>query len=176
MWSLTSPRADRISGPEKFCSPARKDFFNSIGTFETCPPILRMSVHRRRPEVAVIRSNRRERFSRAMRLSPLDPVIAYGQLGTAHAHFFAERYEEASSWARLALWGMPDGPPELRITAASDVMAGRLDQAQRTMARMRQIDPGRSISNLADVLGPYRPEDLASTHFSWIVSRDSRYG
>jgi hypothetical protein len=30
MWSLTSPRADRISGPEKFCSSARKDFFNSI--------------------------------------------------------------------------------------------------------------------------------------------------
>jgi len=31
-----------------------------VGTFETCPPILRMSVHRRRPEVAVVRSNRRE--------------------------------------------------------------------------------------------------------------------
>ena len=31
-----------------------------VGTFETCPPILRMSVHRDRPEVAVIRSNRRE--------------------------------------------------------------------------------------------------------------------
>jgi hypothetical protein len=30
------------------------------GTFETCQPILRMSVHRGRPEVAVIRSNRRE--------------------------------------------------------------------------------------------------------------------
>jgi TolB-like protein len=108
-----------------------------------------------KPNVAI------ERFSGAMRLSPLDPVIAYGQLGIAHAHFFAGHYEEASSWARLALRGMPDGPPELRITAASDVMAGQLDQAQRTMARMRQIDPGRSISNLADVLGPYRPEDLA---------------
>ena len=30
MWSLTSPRAGRISGPKKFCSSARKDFFNSI--------------------------------------------------------------------------------------------------------------------------------------------------
>jgi hypothetical protein len=35
MWSLTSPRADRISGPEKFHSSAREDFFNSIGTFRT---------------------------------------------------------------------------------------------------------------------------------------------
>ena len=31
------------------------------GTFETCPPILRMYVHRGRPEVAVVRPNRRER-------------------------------------------------------------------------------------------------------------------
>jgi TolB-like protein len=108
-----------------------------------------------KPDVAI------EHFSRAMRLSPLDPVIAYGQLGTAHAHFFAGRYEEASAWARLALRGMPDGPPELRISAASDALAGRLDHAEGTMARMRQIDPTRSISNLADVLGPYRPEDLA---------------
>jgi hypothetical protein len=30
MWSLTSPLAERISGPEKFRSSARKDFFNSI--------------------------------------------------------------------------------------------------------------------------------------------------
>jgi hypothetical protein len=30
------------------------------GTFETCPPILRMSVHRGTPEVAVVRPNRRE--------------------------------------------------------------------------------------------------------------------
>jgi hypothetical protein len=31
-----------------------------VGTFETCPPILRMSVHRGRPEVAVVRPNRRD--------------------------------------------------------------------------------------------------------------------
>ena len=29
-------------------------FFVCFGTFETCPPILRMSVHRGRPEVAVV--------------------------------------------------------------------------------------------------------------------------
>jgi hypothetical protein len=33
---------------------------SGIGTFETCPPILSMSVHRGRPEVAVVRPNRRE--------------------------------------------------------------------------------------------------------------------
>ena len=30
MWSLTSPRAIRISGPKKFRSPPKKDFFNKI--------------------------------------------------------------------------------------------------------------------------------------------------
>jgi hypothetical protein len=31
MWSLTSPRAKRISGPKKFRSSPKKDFFNTIG-------------------------------------------------------------------------------------------------------------------------------------------------
>jgi hypothetical protein len=30
MWSLTSPRAERISGPEKSRSSVKKDFFNTI--------------------------------------------------------------------------------------------------------------------------------------------------
>src|SRR5262249_37325936 len=44
-----------------------------------------------------------EHFAHAMRQSPLDPFIAsYAQVGTAHAHFFAGRFDEASSWARMA--------------------------------------------------------------------------
>src|SRR5450759_4299173 len=35
MWSLTSPRAKRISGPKKFRSSAKEDFFNTIGTSRT---------------------------------------------------------------------------------------------------------------------------------------------
>jgi hypothetical protein len=31
-----------------------------VGTFETCPPVMRMSVHRGKSEVAVDRPNRRE--------------------------------------------------------------------------------------------------------------------
>jgi hypothetical protein len=33
MWSLTLARAGRASGAEKFSSPARKTFFDSIGQF-----------------------------------------------------------------------------------------------------------------------------------------------
>jgi hypothetical protein len=43
LWSLTSRYAKRISGPEKFRSSARKDFFNSIGTKRTWQAGLTMS-------------------------------------------------------------------------------------------------------------------------------------
>ena len=51
------------------------------------------------PEVAI------EHFARAMRLSPLDPLMYLAQSGIAFAHFFAGRYDEASSWAEKALCG-----------------------------------------------------------------------
>jgi adenylate cyclase len=108
-----------------------------------------------KPDVAI------EHFAHAMRLSPLDPGISYAQIGTAHAHFFAGRYDEASSWARMALREWPDSLPPLRIAAASEASAGRLDNAKRIMARMRQIDPTRSISNLTDAFGPYGPAEFA---------------
>jgi TolB-like protein/Tfp pilus assembly protein PilF len=108
-----------------------------------------------KPDVAI------EHFARAMRLSPLDPYISYAQAGTAHAHFFAGRYDEASSWARMALRGVPDLLPALRMAAISDASAGRPEQAQLFLARMREIDPTRRVSNLRDALGPHRPEYLA---------------
>jgi hypothetical protein len=43
-----------------------------------------------------------------MRLSPVDPSTYMMQSATAHAHFFAGRHREASSWARMALREQPD--------------------------------------------------------------------
>jgi TolB-like protein len=103
-----------------------------------------------------------ERLARAMRLSPLDPLIGWMQVATAHAHVFAGRYDMASSWAGMALRDRPDYLNALRISAASNALAGRLEQAQKTLARLRQLDPTRRVSNLKDTMGPYRrPEDVA---------------
>lgn len=60
-----------------------------------------------------------ERFARAVRLSPLDPWLMGMRAGTAYAHFFLDRYDEAASWAAMALQCSPDYRPGLRITAAS---------------------------------------------------------
>ncbi|WFU19639.1 adenylate/guanylate cyclase domain-containing protein [Bradyrhizobium sp. CB3481] len=103
-----------------------------------------------------------ERFTRAIRLSPLDPWIAPMRAGTAHAHFFLSRYDEAASWAAMALQDNPNSQPLLRIGAASNAMAGRLGQAKKAIVRLRQLNPTLRVSNLKSVLGPYRrAEDIS---------------
>ncbi|MEH2611770.1 adenylate/guanylate cyclase domain-containing protein [Bradyrhizobium sp. AZCC 1693] len=103
-----------------------------------------------------------KRFTRAIRLSPLDPWVAPMRAGTAHAHFFLSRYDEAASWAAMALQDNPNSQPLLRIGAASNAMAGRLDQAQKAVVRLRQLNPTLRVSNLKNVLGPYRrAEDIS---------------
>src|SRR5204863_5751724 len=108
------------------------------------------------PEAAI------ERFARAMRLSPLDPFVPGMRAGTAYAHFFLGRYDEAASWAAMALQDRPDFQPGLRIAAASNAMAGRPEQAHQAVARVRQVNPALRVSILKDVAGPYRrAEDLS---------------
>ena len=103
-----------------------------------------------------------EHLARAMRLSPLDPQLVLMQTLTAHAHFFAGRYDVASSWAGMALRDRPDSLNALCIAVASNALAGRLEQTQRVLARLRQLDPALRVSNLRDTMGPYRrPEDVA---------------
>jgi tetratricopeptide (TPR) repeat protein len=100
-----------------------------------------------------------ERFARAMRLSPLDPWIV-GIWAAAHAHFFLDAYDEAASWAAIALRDNPNFQPGLRISAASNAMAGRLEQARNSVARLQELNPGLRVSNFKDVLGPI---DILST-------------
>ncbi|MET3969230.1 tetratricopeptide (TPR) repeat protein [Bradyrhizobium sp. S3.9.1] len=108
------------------------------------------------PETAI------ERFARAIRLNPLDPFMSGVRTGTSHAHFFLGHYGDAASWAAMALQDNPDFQPALRMDAASKAMAGRLKQAQKAVARLRQLNPSVRVSNLKSVLGPYRrAEDLA---------------
>jgi tetratricopeptide (TPR) repeat protein len=103
-----------------------------------------------------------ERFARAMRLSPFDPRLMGMRGGTAFAHFFLGRYDQAASWAAMALQDNPDFQPGLRIAAASNAMAGRPEQAHKAVARLRQLNPALRVSSLKDVLGPYRrAEDLS---------------
>jgi len=104
-----------------------------------------------------------ERFARAMRLGPLDPLIFFMQLGTAYAHFFAGRHNEAFRSAKMALREQPDNHRALSIAAATCALAGRDDEARRLMARLLEINPTFRVSNFIQKgQGPYRqPEHLA---------------
>jgi adenylate cyclase len=102
-----------------------------------------------------------EHFARAMRLSPLGRWLVDIQSGIAHAHFFLGRYDEAASWAAMAVQDNPEFQAGIRISAASNAMAGRPEQAQQTVHRLQRLNPTLRVSNLNHVLGAYRrAEDL----------------
>jgi adenylate cyclase len=87
--------------------------------------------------------------------------MAFMRIGIAHGYFLLGRYQEATSWASMALQDNPDARPALRISAASNAMACRQEQAKKAVARLQQLSPGLRVSNLRDVLGPYRRADLS---------------
>jgi adenylate cyclase len=101
-----------------------------------------------------------EHLSEAMRLSPLDPLNFRAQGGIAFAHFLAGRYDEAIRWAQNALRERPNYLAAIRELAAASALAGRLPEAQRAMAQLRQIDPTVRISGVKDWVPLRRPDDL----------------
>jgi tetratricopeptide (TPR) repeat protein len=115
-----------------------------------------LRVWRGEPELAL------EHVAHAMRLSPLDPSI-YGIHGAmACAHFLASRYGPASSWAEKSMRENPNFLLALCISAASHALAGRLEQAQRGLARALECGPDLHASNLRDLAPFRRAEDLAT--------------
>lgn len=100
-------------------------------------------------------------FTRAMRLSPLDPEMYRMQAGMAAAHLFARRFDEASSWAEKAFRNLPSFLMVGCIIAASHALAGREQQAKRAAEHLRRLDPGLRISGIGDWLPIHRPENLA---------------
>jgi TolB-like protein len=103
-----------------------------------------------------------ERFTRAMRLSPLDPELFQMQTGTAMAHMFARRFNDACAWAERASRELPNILRVSAFSAASYALAGRMGDAQRAMQHVCRIDPTLRISNVADWVVLRRSEDLAT--------------
>jgi TolB-like protein/Tfp pilus assembly protein PilF len=104
------------------------------------------------------------RFERAMRLGPLNPYLWISQLGTAQAHLMAGRYNEASAWAERAMQRAPDHPAVLRIYAASSALAGRLEQARRSVTRLLERDPKLRISGVMEIMGPHRRKEYVAEY------------
>jgi Flp pilus assembly protein TadD len=101
-----------------------------------------------------------EHLARAIRLSPMDPAMHTFQNMTGMAHMFAGRYAEAASWVRKALVSNPTFLSALRNLTVSLALEGRVDEAHKVLVRMLEVDPGRRISTLNQVLPPhFKPQD-----------------
>jgi TolB-like protein/class 3 adenylate cyclase/tetratricopeptide (TPR) repeat protein len=103
-----------------------------------------------------------DHLERAVRLSPLDPLIFIVQNGIVLAHFFAGRYGEAFSWAQKTLRQNPNYSAAVIMAAVSAAKAGRHDEMRKAVGRLREIDPMTGISNFTNVWPLRRPEDLAA--------------
>jgi TolB-like protein/class 3 adenylate cyclase len=103
-----------------------------------------------------------ERVRHALRLSPKDHPHSYSMFSAlAFAHFFAGRKEEAASWAEMAVREKSNLLITLTIAAASSALAGRLEDAARALAQLRQLHPTLRMENLHKLFPIRRPEDFA---------------
>ena len=103
-----------------------------------------------------------DHLERAIRLSPLDPLIFIVQNGIVLSHFFAGRYDEALSWAQKTLRHNPNYAAAIIMAAVSAAKAGRDDEVRKAVGRLLQIDASTGISNFAHMWPLRRPEDLAA--------------
>ena len=102
-----------------------------------------------------------EHLVHAMRLNPLDPLFQRMQTGVAAAHFLAGRYEQSSSYAYAALQQHPNYLPLLRVAAASYALAGKMTEAEKTVARICRQDPTSRLSRVTQFAPFRRPEDIS---------------
>jgi TolB-like protein/class 3 adenylate cyclase/Tfp pilus assembly protein PilF len=114
-----------------------------------------MLVFRGEPQLSI------ERFSRAMRLNPLDPFLFLTHFGTACGHLFAGSHQEAAVWADKALQERPNVLIGLRIAAACFALAGRIEEASKAAGKLKELAPQFRISQVRAIFPLRRAEDLA---------------
>ena len=101
-------------------------------------------------------------FERAMRLSPLDPRGFHITAGRALAHVVAGQYSEAIEWADRSLNQLPRYGPAIRIRVVACARMGRIAEAQESLARMIELQPGLTIAGFrAYAARNFPPEVLA---------------
>jgi adenylate cyclase len=107
-----------------------------------------------------------EPFTRALRLSPRDPLLGYGELGLAVAHRDLGRATEALSWARRAILSLPLLAGGYRTMAVALVDLGRIDEAKEAIGQLLKALPKESLR--PDLL--YRQNRNRATAEGWIAA------
>ena len=84
-------------------------------------------------------------FTRALRLSPRDPLRGYAELGLANAYRDLSHPQEALVWARRAILSLPLLAGGYRAAAVALVDLGRIDEAKQLIRQLLQILPQSRI-------------------------------
>jgi TolB-like protein len=93
----------------------------------------------------------------ARTLSPRDPALWTMLLATALAHFVAERYEQASTFAKQAILERPEAPFNYGVLAASQALAGDLSAAKRTVLALRDRGASLTVQAVQPIIGSTDP-------------------
>lgn len=110
----------------------------------TCQRSGWINVYIREPDRAI------EHFKRAMRLSPVDPLMFNIFIGIGCAYFEKTEYHEAARWVEKGLRERPDAVWANRALTASLFHAGRIDEAKITFTTFRKNFPDLTISGLLE--------------------------
>jgi adenylate cyclase len=93
-----------------------------------------------------------ERFQIARNLAPSDPFSFPAAVGIAAAHFEAYRYEQAIRWYRRALLEQPKAVWINRPLTASYALAGRKDEAKRSLHSLISAFPFLTVAHIRAAL------------------------
>ncbi len=88
-------------------------------------------------------------FHKAMRLNPMPPVWYYSSLGTSYR--LTEQYDKAIAEYEKGLKSQPDNAHCLLSLAATYSLAGRQEDASRTAAEFRRLNPTASVEAWAKI-------------------------
>ncbi|MGH6927493.1 MAG: tetratricopeptide repeat protein, partial [Dongiaceae bacterium] len=100
-----------------------------------------------------------EHFEHAARLSPFDPLNFNRYIGVALAHFVAEGYQDAITWAEKARLERPDLPWALRVLAASHAHLGHDDRAQAAVRALLSQCPHLALPETMSTV-PFREDGV----------------
>ena len=89
-----------------------------------------------------------QRFERAKRLSPVEPMLFSFNTGLGLAFMFLGRLDLAIHWASEALTMSQRFPATHRCLAAAHALSGNILEAKNVVQQLLQIDPGASVSSL----------------------------
>jgi AraC-like DNA-binding protein/tetratricopeptide (TPR) repeat protein len=100
-----------------------------------------------------------DRFQIALSIAPDDPLSFFCSIGIAAAHFEAGRYDEAARWFTRGIAEHPSAVWANRFRAPAYALAGRKEEATRSVAELLHHYPDLTISDVRSSL-PHTPSFL----------------